>query len=70
MMRGLLFAMMRQSHKVEAFKHSLDPKDALHAKYDTKTGLEAVADDAWGHLQIDATSFLFINAGANDQSRQ
>jgi len=60
MMRGLLFAMMRQSHKVEAFKHSLDPKDALHAKYDTKTGLEAVADDAWGHLQIDATSFYLL----------
>ncbi|MCB5162438.1 glycoside hydrolase family 15 protein [Marinomonas algarum] len=60
MMRGLLFAMMRQSHKVEKFKHSLDPKDALHAKYDTKTGLEAVADDAWGHLQIDATSFYLL----------
>ena len=60
MMRGLLFAMMRQSHKVEAFKHSLNPKDALHAKYDTKTGLEAVADDAWGHLQIDATSFYLL----------
>jgi len=60
MMRGLLFAMMRQSHNVEAFKHSLDPKDALHAKYDTKSGLEAVADDAWGHLQIDATSFYLL----------
>lgn len=60
MMRGLLFAMMRQSHKVEAFKYSLHPKDALHAKYDTKTGLEAVADDAWGHLQIDATSFYLL----------
>ena len=60
MMRGLLFAMMRQAHKVEKFKFSLDPKDALHAKYDTKTGLEAVADDAWGHLQIDATSFYLL----------
>ncbi|MCV2402542.1 glycoside hydrolase family 15 protein [Marinomonas sp. C2222] len=60
MMRGLLFSMMRQSHKVETFKHTLDPKDALHAKYDTKTGLEAVADDAWGHLQIDATSFYLL----------
>lgn len=60
MMRGLLFAMMRQSHKVEAFKDTLDPKDALHAKYDTKTGLEVVADDAWGHLQIDATSFYLL----------
>ncbi|MFT2109971.1 glycoside hydrolase family 15 protein [Marinomonas sp. 2405UD68-3] len=60
MMRGLLFAMMRQSHKVELFKYSLNPKDSLHAKYDTKTGLEAVADDAWGHLQIDATSFYLL----------
>ncbi|ADZ92345.1 glycoside hydrolase family 15 protein [Marinomonas mediterranea] len=60
MMRGLLFAMMRQSPKVEAFKHSLDPIDSLHAKYDTKTGLEVVADDAWGHLQIDATSFYLL----------
>jgi phosphorylase kinase alpha/beta subunit len=60
MMRGLLFAMMRQSHKVEAFKDTLDPKDALHAKYDTKTGLEVVADDAWGHLQIDATSLFLL----------
>lgn len=60
MMRGLLSAMMRQTRKVEAFKHSLNPADALHAKYDTKTGLEAVADDAWGHLQIDATSFYLL----------
>lgn len=60
MMRGLLFAMMRQSHKVEVFKDTLDPKDSLHAKYDTKTGLEVVADDAWGHLQIDATSLYLL----------
>lgn len=60
MMRGLLLAMMRQSHKVETFKDSLDPIDALHAKYDTKTGLEVVADDAWGHLQIDATSLYLL----------
>ena len=60
MMRGLLFAMMRQAHKVERFKQTLDPKDSLHAKYDTKTGLEVVADDAWGHLQIDATSLYLL----------
>ncbi|TPE54512.1 phosphorylase kinase [Maribrevibacterium harenarium] len=60
MMRGLLFAMMRQAHKVERFKHTLNPLDALHAKYDTKTGLETVADDAWGHLQVDATSFYLL----------
>ncbi|RDL43963.1 phosphorylase kinase [Marinomonas piezotolerans] len=60
MMRGLLFAMMRQSHKVERFKMTLAPGDSLHAKYDTKTGLEVVADDAWGHLQIDATSLYLL----------
>ncbi len=60
LMRGLLFAMMRQAHKVEAFKHSQNPLDALHAKYDTKTGSEVVGDDAWGHLQIDATSLYLL----------
>lgn len=60
LMRGLLQSMMRQSHKVEAFKYSLDNQDALHAKYDTSTGLAVVADDAWGHLQIDATSLYLL----------
>lgn len=60
LMRGLLFAMMRQAHKVEAFKHSQNPLDALHAKYDTKTGGEVVGDEAWGHLQLDATSIYLL----------
>ncbi|NOT18573.1 MAG: glycosyl hydrolase family 15 [Sulfuriferula sp.] len=60
LMRGLLFAMMRQAHKVEAFKHGQNPLDALHAKYDTKTGSEVVGDDAWGHLQLDATSLYVL----------
>ena len=60
LMRGLLQAMMRQAGKVERFKHSLNPADALHAKYDTDTGLAVVADDAWGHLQIDATSLYLL----------
>lgn len=60
LMRGLLQAMMRQAEKVETFKSTLDPKDALHAKYDTETGLTVVADDAWGHLQIDATSLYLL----------
>ena len=38
LMRGLLRSMMAQASKVEAFKYSRDPKDALHAKYDTETG--------------------------------
>lgn len=60
LMRGLLISMMRQSNKVERFKHTLDQHDSLHAKYDTATGLEVVADDAWGHLQIDATSLFLL----------
>ncbi len=60
LMRGLLQAMMRQASKVEVFKHTLDPIDALHAKYDTNTGLPVVGDHEWGHLQIDATSLFLL----------
>lgn len=60
LMRGLLQAMMRQANKVEVFKHTLNPLDSLHAKYDTGSGLAVVADDAWGHLQIDATSIYLL----------
>ncbi len=60
LMRGLLTAMMRQSDRVERFKYTLDPTDALHAKYGTKTGLAVVGDDEWGHLQIDATSIFLL----------
>jgi len=63
LMRGLLIAMMRQAEKVEKFKHTQAPLDALHAKYDTPTGNKVVEDDQWGHLQLDATSvFLLILA--------
>lgn len=60
LMRGLLFAMMRQAHKVELFKYSQSPLDALHAKYDTNTGDVVVGDDGWGHLQLDATSLFLL----------
>ncbi len=60
LMRGLLRSMMAQAHKVEAFKQSRHPSDALHAKYDTETGATVVGDDAWGHLQIDATSVYLL----------
>tara|TARA_B100002051_G_scaffold272102_1_gene308111 strand:- start:1378 stop:4578 length:3201 start_codon:yes stop_codon:yes gene_type:complete len=60
LMRGLLRSMMRQADKVERFKHSLDPLDALHAKYDSGSGDPVVADDAWGHLQLDATSLFLL----------
>lgn len=60
LMRGLLQSMMRQANKVEAFKHSLSPLDSLHAKYNTNSGLTVVADNAWGHLQLDATSLFLL----------
>ncbi len=60
LMRGLLRSMMAQSGKVEAFKYSRHPKDALHAKYDTETGGLVVSDTGWGHLQIDATSLYLL----------
>jgi phosphorylase kinase alpha/beta subunit len=60
LMRGLLFAMMRQAEKVEKFKVTQHPLDALHAKYDTHTGGTVVDDDKWGHLQLDATSVFLL----------
>lgn len=60
LMRGLLIAMMRQAAKVEKFKHSQDPLDALHAKYNTQTGEVVVGDNEWGHLQLDATSLFLL----------
>lgn len=60
LMRGLLSAMMRQSDHVEAFKSTLNPLDALHAKYGTKTALSVVGDGEWGHLQLDASSLFLL----------
>ncbi|MEA5508043.1 glycoside hydrolase family 15 protein [Halotia wernerae UHCC 0503] len=60
LMRGLLFAMMRQAHKVEQFKHAQSPLNGLHAKYNTATGDIVVGDDEWGHLQLDATSIFLL----------
>jgi phosphorylase kinase alpha/beta subunit len=59
-MRGLLYAMMRQAHKVERFKYNQALKDSLHAKYDTQTGDIVVGDGEWGHLQVDATSLWLL----------
>ncbi len=60
LMRGLLNAMLRQAPKLERFKHSLQPLDALHAKYDTNSGNPVVPDDGWGHLQLDATALFLL----------
>ncbi len=63
LMRGLLFAMMRQAEKVEAFKRTQSPGDALHAKYGTQNGQAVVGDHEWGHLQLDATSLFLLMLG-------
>lgn len=63
MMRGLLMAMIRQKDKVEKFKETQSPSDALHAKYSSSTMITVVGDNQYGHLQLDATSlFLLILA--------
>lgn len=59
-MRGLLFAMMSQSKKVEKFKNTQSLLDSLHAKFNTATGQSVVGDNEWGHLQIDATSIFLL----------
>ena len=60
LMRGLLNAMLRQARKVERFKRSLDRLDAIHAKFETGSGNPVVADDGWGHLQLDATALYLL----------
>ncbi|KAJ1521683.1 hypothetical protein ONE63_003326 [Megalurothrips usitatus] len=60
LMRGLLMAMMQQKDKVELFKISQNPLDALHAKYSSTTGQSVVGDAEWGHLQIDAVSLYLL----------
>lgn len=59
-MRGLLMAMIQQKDKVEKFKISQNPLDALHAKYSSSTGQTVVGDSEWGHLQIDAISLYLL----------
>ncbi|RXG73045.1 Phosphorylase b kinase regulatory subunit alpha, liver isoform [Armadillidium vulgare] len=60
LMRGLLTSMIQQKEKVEKFKRSQSCKDALHAKYCSKTGQTVVGDNEWGHLQVDATSLYLL----------
>jgi phosphorylase kinase alpha/beta subunit len=60
LMRGLLNAMLRQAPKVERFKESLHRLHAIHAKFDTASGGPVVADDGWGHLQLDATALFLL----------
>ena len=60
LMRGLLMAMMQQKDKVEKFKSTQNPLDALHAKYSSVTGQTVVGDNEWGHLQIDSISLYLL----------
>ncbi|KAM7377022.1 hypothetical protein PAMA_013691 [Pampus argenteus] len=60
LMRGILQCIMRQLDKVEKFKYSKSTSDSLHAKYDPRTCATVVADDKWGHLQVDATSLFLL----------
>ena len=59
-MRGLLRSMQMQTDKVEQFKRTQAPRDALHAKYSSVTGKTVVGDYEWGHLQIDASSLFLL----------
>ena len=58
LMRGLLFAMMRQADKVEQFKKTQVLEHSLHAKYNTANGETVVGDFDWGHLQVNIYTFL------------
>ncbi|KAK2725660.1 hypothetical protein QYM36_000233, partial [Artemia franciscana] len=60
LMRGLLFSMMQQRDRLERFKESQLPKDAIHAKFSSESGLSVVSDLGWGHLQIDAISLYIL----------
>jgi len=53
-------SMMLQKDKVENFKQTQNPIDALHAKFSSKNGQAVVADSEWGHLQIDAVSLYLL----------
>lgn len=57
-MRGILFAWMRQSEKVESFKANQSPRHALHLKFDLHSGL--ANDNEFPHLQIDVVSLYLI----------
>ena len=60
LMRGLLRCFMLQKDKLERFKENQNPLDALHAKYDSRNCGPIVADDKWGHLQMDAISLYLL----------
>jgi len=60
-MQGLLRSMRRQCDKIEAFKRSRDHNHAVHAKFALGDGGAVVADNAWGHLQLDSKALFVLN---------
>ncbi|PAA86171.1 hypothetical protein BOX15_Mlig031145g1, partial [Macrostomum lignano] len=59
-MRSLLHCMMRQSDKLERFKTSRQPLDALHCKFSASDLGPVTGDGEYGHLQLDAVSLYLL----------
>lgn len=58
-MRGILFCWMKQSSKIEKFKLSQSPENALHTKFKILNGNE-IDDIEYGHLQIDCVALYLL----------
>lgn len=58
-MRGILFAWMRQAHRLEQYKTSPLKENALHCKFDLKTANE-VDDKHFGNLQLDCVALYLV----------
>uniref|UniRef100_A0A1I8HYJ3 Phosphorylase b kinase regulatory subunit n=1 Tax=Macrostomum lignano TaxID=282301 RepID=A0A1I8HYJ3_9PLAT len=59
-MRSLLACMMRQADKVERFKHTRQPLDALHCKFSASSLSPVTGDSNYGHLQFDAVALYLL----------
>ncbi|PAA64675.1 hypothetical protein BOX15_Mlig016019g1, partial [Macrostomum lignano] len=59
-MRSLLVCMMRQADKLERFKASRQPADALHCKFSAAHLDSVTGDSNYGHLQLDAVALYLL----------
>ncbi|XP_064639915.1 phosphorylase b kinase regulatory subunit beta-like isoform X2 [Lineus longissimus] len=59
-MRGILHCWMKQADKVEKFKVTQSPKNALHSKFDMITGDPVLRDEDYQHLQIDCVAMFLL----------
>uniref|UniRef100_A0A1I8H7G0 Phosphorylase b kinase regulatory subunit n=1 Tax=Macrostomum lignano TaxID=282301 RepID=A0A1I8H7G0_9PLAT len=59
-MRSLLACMMRQSDKLEKFKQTRQPSDALHCKFSASNLGPVAGDNSYGHLQLDAVALFLL----------